>query len=108
MKEDAVIPILCNQENFVLKGNTYLIRKAMDNFHIFPKPSKKDNFEGRPVNGMFVAVPKSLRSKAKDISPSNDRIQAILIDTNDGELMVINVYFPTDPKTKSCVLDSEF
>ena len=30
VKDDAVIPILCNQENFVLKGNTYLIRKAMD------------------------------------------------------------------------------
>ena len=79
----------------------------MENLHIFPKPAKKENFEGRTVNGMFVAVPKSLRSKAKDISPSNDRIQAILIDTNDGQLMVINVYFPRDPKTKSSVLDPE-
>ena len=107
MEEDAVTPILCNQENFVLKGNSHLIRKAMENFHVFVKPAKKDNFEGRPVNGMFTAVPKRLRSKAKDISPLNDRIQAILVGTNDGPLMIINVYFPPDPKTKSYVLDSE-
>ena len=45
---------------------------------------------------MFIAVPKGLRQKTKYISPANDRIQAVLLETEDGYLMVINIYFPSD------------
>ena len=101
-------PILCNQENFVLKGNGHLIRRAIPNFHVFIKPAKKDHLDGRPINGMFIAIPENLRNKAKDISPNNDRVQAILLDANQSKLMIINVYFPQDPKTKVYNLDSDF
>ena len=105
--EESMVPILCNQENFVLKGNSHLIRKAMKNYHVYIKPAKKNNLEGRPINGMFIALPKHLRSKSKDISPLNDRIQAVLLQTNEGKIMIINVYFPSDPKTAAYKTDSE-
>ncbi len=65
--ENSVAPILCNQENFVLKGNDHMIRKALEDFHVYIKPARKDKFDGRPINGMFIALPKGLRKKTKDI-----------------------------------------
>ncbi len=105
--EEPVVPVICNQENFVLKGNSHLIRKALKNFHVYIKPAKKDKLEGRPINGMFIALPKIMRQKSKDVSPTNDRIQAVLLETKDGYLMIINVYFPPDPKTTKYNSDSE-
>ena len=96
---DNTIPIICVQENFVLKGNTHIITKALPDFQVFVKPAKKDKLEGRPANGMFIALPKELKLNAKDISPSNDRIQSIILETEDSNIMVVNVYFPPDPKT---------
>ena len=69
------------------------------------KPAKKTHSDGRPVNGMFTAVPLSLRNRAKDVSPNHDRIQAILLETDDGITMIVNVYFPPDPKTKDYHID---
>ena len=105
--KNKIIPIVCNQENFVLEGNAHIIRKALEGFHVYIKPATKDKFDGRPKNGMFIALPKDLRNKTKDISPKNDRIQAILLETVDGPLMIINSYFPPDPKTRSYNLDAE-
>ena len=105
--DESMVPVLCNQENFVLEGNSHLIKKAMEKYHVYIKPAKKNNLEGRPTNGMFIALPKYLRRKSKDVSPLNERIQAILLQTNDGNIMIINVYFPSDPKTTSYNADSE-
>ena len=93
--------ILCNQENFVLKGNGHKIRQALPDHHVFIKPAKKDKLEGRPVNGMFTAIPKELKGKAKDVSPSNDRIQGVMLDEKGDSILILNVYFPADPKTKT-------
>ena len=103
----TTIPILCNQENFVLKGNDHLIRKALTDFHVFIKPATKDYFDGRPINGMFIAVPKDLRSRTRDVSPQSKRIQAILFETDEDSVMIVNVYFPPDPKTKNYNLDPD-
>ena len=105
--DNNVIPILCNQENFTLKGNCYIIRKALPDCHIMIKPASKDCLEGRPKNGMFVAIPAYLRSKAKYISPNCSRVQAILLHTDNETLMIINTYFPTDPRTARYQVDSE-
>ena len=101
------VPVLCNQENFTLKGNDHIIRNALPDYHVFIKPATKDHLEGRPKNGMFVALPLKLRSKAKDVSPNNSRVQAILLETDNGQVMIINVYFPSDPKTKMYQIDSD-
>ena len=93
------ISILCNQENFVLKSNEYLIQKSLPGFEIKFKPAVKSNLEGRPINGMFIAFPEIFKSNIKDISPDNFRVQAIILDTNTKKVMIINTYFPQDPKT---------
>ena len=93
------LPILCNQENFIIRGNSYLIEKALSNCHIVFKPSVKEHIEGRPKNGMFIAVTDSIKDKIRDISPPNWRLQAILIEFDNVRFLVINLYFPTDPRT---------
>ena len=52
------IPIICNQENFILRGNYYKILQAMPGFHIIINPAVKNNLDqGRPKGGMCIAVP---------------------------------------------------
>ena len=91
----------------MLKGNTHIIRQALPDYHVFVKPAKKDKLEGRPINGMFTALPKEMRTKAKDVSPQNERIQGILLDTGEDSILIVNAYFPSDPKTMRYNQDTE-
>ena len=95
------IPVLCNQENFVLKGNSYKIRKAFPGFSCLIKPATKGNQDkGRPRNGMFIAFPEMFKSKFEDISPAYWRIQAVRIKSENRVTVIVNSYFPQDPKTQ--------
>ena len=78
-----------------------MIKNALKGFHAFIKPATKEHIDGRPANGMFIAIPQELRNKAKDVSPRSNRIQAIVLETDENDLMIINTYFPADPKTKN-------
>ena len=91
--------ILCNQENFLLKANGYIIRQALPDYHILFKPAEKECLEGRPKNGMFIAIPEIMRENVTDISPNHWRIQAAIIRTNKMKLLIINSYFPQDSKS---------
>ena len=92
--------ILCNQENFILKGNSYKIRKALPGSLTIVKPALKNSHDkGRPKGGMFIAIPDSLKNYVKDVSPVFWRTQAIVININRFKTLVINSYFPTDPRT---------
>ena len=106
-KDNKFNSILCNQENFVLKGNSHKIRQALPDYHIFIKPAEKSQLEGRPVNGMFIAIHKQFRTKAKEVSANNKRVQGVLLKTDGDSTLVINVYFPSDPKTKLYNQDEE-
>ena len=106
MNNDEV-PILCNQENFILKSNGYTIQKALPDFHTIFRPATKVYFKGRPKNGMFIALPINLRSYVKDISPNNERVQVIILDTEGKKLMIIKTYFPNDPKRKDNHVDPD-
>ena len=101
--DNNVIPILCNQENFILKGNDYIIQKALPDFHVIFKPATKEHLEGRSQNGM----PVNLRNEVKEISPNISRVQAILLDTDSEKLMIMYAYFPQDPKTVTYEQDSD-
>ena len=58
------IPILCIQEHFLLRGNSYIAQQALPQSHIFFKPAvKTDQDNGRPKNGMLIAVPKNIKDK---------------------------------------------
>ena len=93
------IPILCNQENFLLKANSYKVKKCLPDFHIFFKSAIKVNYDGRAKNGMFIAIPNSIIDSVVDVSPDFWRIQAIIIKSDNSNILVINSYFPQDPKT---------
>ena len=98
------IPIICNQENFLLAANKYKIKQCLPNFHVYFKPATKDGLNGRPKNGMFVAIPENLNAEVEDVSPPCSRVQAITFKTEQRQLLILNTYFPQDPKT--CVLDA--
>ena len=99
MENSKYFPVLCNQENFILKGNNYKINQCLPSARIFFKEAMKDSLEGRPKNGMFVAIPKEIKERAKDVSPNHWRVQAITLDTGNSKILIINSYFPTDPRT---------
>ena len=90
------LPVLCVQEHYVLKGNSYIVQKALPDSHIFFKSAiKEDQNFGRARNGMFIAVPANLKEKFSDVSPQSWRVQAVSFLST----LIVNVYFPTDPGT---------
>ena len=94
------IPILCNQEHFILRGNSYRINQALPNAHIVVKPAVKDSHtKGRPKGGLFIAVPDYFKSSIQDVSPTYWRLQAVLVKTQGSIILLINSYFPVDPRT---------
>ena len=93
------IPIICNQENFILRENTYKIRKALADYQFVLQPAVKgDHDSGRPKNGMFIAFPVSMRNCAVDVSPGFWRVQAVKFKFQDSSILLINSYFPTDSR----------
>ena len=48
--------VLYNQENFLLQGNSYLVKKCLPDARIVFKKVVKNNLDGRPKNGMFIAI----------------------------------------------------
>ena len=46
-----------------------------------------------------VYVPKEIKGNVKDISPNHWRTQAVIVHTLECDILLINSYFPTDPKT---------
>ena len=91
-------PILCGQETFLLKGNSYKISQCLPGARIIFKKAVKESFEGRPKNGMFIAIPREFSELVQDVSPPHWRIQAIVLTTSKSRMLVINSYFPTDPR----------
>ena len=86
------LPVLCNQENFLLKANGFIIEKCLPDHHIFFKPATKKGLNGRPKNGMFVAVPISLKESVQDVSPHSSRIQCILIETQNDKIIAFVIH----------------
>ena len=94
------IPIICNQDNFVLKGNSYRISQALPGFHCIVNPAIKDVLDrGRPCNGIFIAVPDIIKGSVKDVSPNHMRVQAVLISSSTSKTLLINAYLPYDTRT---------
>ena len=96
------IPILCNQEHFLLKANSYKICQALQDFHCFIKPAVKNSHDkGRPRGGLFIAVPEKMKNIVIDVSPNFWRLQAVIIKNPNSNILVINSYFPVDPRTQN-------
>ena len=85
------IPILCNQENFQLRDNSYRLNQALPGFKLIIKPAiKKDVSYGRPSNGMFIAFPDTIKNQVTDVSPDFWRVQAVKIQFDTSTLLLIN------------------
>ena len=96
------LPILCNQENFILKGNLYRIRNALPDYHVIMNPAVRPNSDtGRPRNGMFVAVPETLKNFVTDVSPGFWRLQAIILTFNTTKVLLINSSLPVDSQANN-------
>ena len=48
---------------------------------------------------MFIAVAKDITENVLDVSPNHWRVQAITLKANNNRILIINTYFPTDPRT---------
>ena len=98
LKNKHSIPVLCTQEHFLLKSNSYKVKQALPDCRVFFKNAVMETNQGRPRNGMFIAVPKEIEEHVLDVSPHHWRIQAVIINALN-KILVINSYFPTDPRT---------
>ena len=92
------LPIICNQENLLLNAHEYIAKQPLPDHHIIFNPATKDGLDGRPKNGMFIAVPNCLKEMVKDVSPHSFRIQSVVINTKTCKILLINTYFPQDPR----------
>ena len=73
-KNENYFPILCNQENFILHGNIFKTKQSLPNARIYFKRAVKDSMDGRPKNGMFIAVPDGIKELVVDVSPNHWRV----------------------------------
>ena len=91
---DAVIgdkvPILCNQENFLLKENTYKVNQTLPGFQVIHNPALlKNQTKGRQSNGIFIAYPDLLKNQVADVSPGHWRIQAVMLQIGESSILLI-------------------
>ena len=100
LNSETYFPILCNQENFLLYGNRFKVKQCLPHARIIFKKAVKELNEGRPKNGMFIAIPGEIKKCVKDVSPNHWRVQAVILKMKKRKLLLINTYFPTDPKLK--------
>ena len=54
---------------------------------------------------MFIAIPSLYKEIVRDISPSNHRVQAVLLTTNTQVILIVNTYFPTDSRNNINIED---
>ena len=91
------IPVLCVQENFLMRGNIYKLHQTFSNYYPVIKPAEKvTNDRGRARNGMFMVVPDYMKNNICDVSPSSWRVQAAILTCKSKTLLLINSYFPVD------------
>ena len=48
---------------------------------------------------MFIAIPNAIKEYCQNVSPGHWRLQAVTISLNNSKLLIINSYFPSDPRT---------
>ena len=96
--------ILCLQEHFLLDSQDKL-RSRYNNTHgMFIVPAYKDYSQvckGRGSGGLATMWNKNLTKYVSKVKCSNHRIQATKFSLPSGPLLVVNSYFPGDPRTEN-------
>ena len=101
--------ILCIQEHFLLdcksrkSSNTDKLRnRFIDRHDMVIKPAIKDNKQvsrGRGKGGLAIIWNKSLTKYVSSVESRNERIQAVKFEFPTTSVLIINAYFPCDPRT---------
>ena len=85
------LPVICNQENFILRDNSYKLTSALPGFQVLSNPAVKNNHDrGRPKNGMFIAFPDEIKNNVTDVSPCFWRLQAVKVKFGSSKTLLIN------------------
>ena len=102
--------ILCIQEHFLLDSkdkkhsNTNQLKNKLGAEHdMYIVPAVKNNSEisrGRGKGGLATIWRRSLTKYVSKIACDNFRLQATSFSFPSGSVLVINTYFPCDPKTE--------
>ena len=100
--------IICLQEHFLLDSksktysNTNKLRKLFGNkYDMFIVPASKDTSQvsrGRGKGGLATLWDKSLTKYVSQVKCSSFRLQATKFKFPSGSFLVINTYFPCDPR----------
>ena len=94
--------VFCLQEHFLLRNNLYKLSKSFPDYAVIPKPAYK-NFSsqnsGRPMGGLATIVPKDWRKYVTVLESLSWRLQPLKFKINEESVLLVNSYFPTDPKT---------
>ena len=102
--------IVCLQEHFLQNSgdrkysNTDKIRKAFKNKDMFINPAVKDNKQvtrGRAKGGLATIWDKGLTKYVSKIKCENFRLQGTKFSLPGGSLLVVNTYFPCDPRVNN-------
>ena len=84
----------------LLRSNTYKIQQILPNYQIFIKPAVVNGHDkGRAKNGMFIALPSTVKNQVEDISPDFYRVQVLKVCFKTSSCVIVNSYFPCDPQT---------
>ena len=65
IRDEKTIPIICVQEHFLLRSNSYKVKQCLPDNHLYFKSAVMDSDLGRPKNGMFIAVPSEIKENVK-------------------------------------------
>ena len=100
--------ILCIQEHFLLDSksknhsNTDKIRKHFgDKYDMFVIPAFKESSQvckGRGKGGLATLWNKNLTKYVSQVKCTSFRLQATQFDFPSGSLLILNTYFPCDPR----------
>ena len=103
--------ILCLQEHFLLDGklknhsNTDQLKKVIGHkYDMYVVPAHKDNSQvskGRGKGGLATCWDKGLNKYVSKVPTSNFRLQATKFDLPSGSFLILNSYFPCDPRTSN-------
>ena len=90
------VPILCSILYSLPCSKKFPWLQCLHNTRIFFRKAIKDALNnGRPKNGMFIAVPKKFKGCAKEIPTNHWRLQAVTLIIPNNRILILNSYFPT-------------
>ena len=102
--------IVCMQEHFLLDAkdrkysNTSKLRNRYKNCDMYIVPAFKENNQvskGRGKGGLATLWDKKITKYVSKIKCENFRLQATKFNFPSCELLILNTYFPCDPRTNS-------